>query len=120
MKEKAKTSEAIAMAKLLRKRKLYEIFAQAMEQFLIHLELLQLEKKAIHFKLFAFEGLKWFFPVSLSSPISEETLLMQKYQMLRMQFKNQGIPFVKSFAEFKKRLHVYKKVYKIECVEGDR
>ena len=118
MKERSRTSEAIAMAKLLRKRKLYEIFAQSMEQFLIHLELLQLGTfKAIHFKLFVFEDMKWFFPVNPSSSMSEETLLMQKYQMLKVQYESQGIPFVKSFKEFKDGLQVYNKVYEVRCVD---
>lgn len=115
--ERQRKASRECMAKLLRRRKLYEIFGTVMEGFLIHLELLQDKKRAIHFKLFAFRGMKWFLPVEPSSPISEEILLTQKYEILKIHYKAQRIPFVETFEEFKQGLEVYNRTYEIKCVD---
>ena len=119
--ERQREASRKCMSRLLRRRKLSEIFASIMEKFFITLETMQIDNtfkgKPQYFKLFIFEGMKFFLPVDPSSDIEEETLLRQKYKTLKWSYESQGIPFVKSFAEFKKRLHVYKKRYEIKCVD---
>lgn len=120
--ERQRKASRECMAKLLEKRKMYQIFGQANEPFLKMMEMLQMDNfkgKPVRYKLYLFKGMKWFMvanvPMDWKRPDVDP--IRQAYEMLKELYKQTRLPFKYSFAEFKQGLEVYNRTYEIKCVD---